>query len=114
MVRTVEVGRAVLAPSAQHLELWLGTLITILPVQHSIDIEQLSSHLLLNFLSSGNVWVGRGRGLRVEIILTLRGETFPQQAFQELMNMILQASVSPIRMVVKIVEAELYVRCGHS
>jgi hypothetical protein len=89
-------------------------LITILPVQHSIDIEQLSSHLLLNFLSSGNVWVGRGRGLRVEIILTLRGETFPQQAFQELMNMILQASVSPIRMVVKIVEAELYVRCGHS
>jgi hypothetical protein len=114
MVRTVEVGRAVLASSAQHLELWLGTLITISPSQYSLDIEQLSSHLLLNFLSSGNAWVGRGRGLRVEIVLTLRGETFPQQAFQELMNMILQASVSPTRMVIKLVEAELYVRCGHS
>jgi hypothetical protein len=102
MVRTVEVGRAVLASSTQHLELWLSTLITISPSQHSINVEQLSPHILLNFLSSGNVWVGRGRGLRVEIVLTLRGESFPQQAFQELMNIILQASVSPTRRVVKI------------
>jgi hypothetical protein len=95
MARTVEVGRAVFASSAQHLELWLSTLITISPSQHSIDIEQLSPYSLLHLLSSGNVWVGRGHGLRVEIGLTWRGDTFPPREFQELINNIVQASVSP-------------------
>jgi hypothetical protein len=112
MVRTIEVGRAVLASSAHHLELWLSTLITISPLQHSIDVEQLSPSLLLNFLSSGNVWVGRGHGLHVEISLTLRGETFPQQALQELMSSILQAPVSALGWIAETWKAELYVRYG--
>jgi hypothetical protein len=96
MSRTIEVGRAVLTSSAQHQELWLRTLITISPSQHSIDLEQLSPHIILNLLSSGNVWVGRGHGMRVEIGLTWRGETFPQQELHELVNNIVQAPVSSL------------------
>jgi hypothetical protein len=93
MARTVEVGRAVLASSTQHIELWLTTLITISPSQHSIDTEQFSAHSLLSFMLSGKAWVGRDNGMRVEVGLTLRGEPFPHREFQDLISSIVQAPV---------------------
>lgn len=94
MARTIEVGRAVLASSTQRLELWLTTLITISPLQHSIDLQQLSSSSLLSLLSSGDIWVGRGHGMHVELQLTMRGEQLSRRQFQELTNNILEAPVS--------------------
>jgi hypothetical protein len=96
MKRTVEVGRAVLASTTRHLELWLTTLIIISPSQHWIDLEQLSSHSLLKLLSSGKAWVGRGSGMRVELSLTLRGEPFPPTDFRELLKGIVEAPVSAL------------------
>jgi hypothetical protein len=94
MSRAVEVGRAVLASSTQHLELWLTTLIIISPTQQSINIDQLSSHSILNQMASGRVWIGRGNGLRLEVSIMLRGEPFPINEFQELLNSLLEAPVS--------------------
>lgn len=94
MTRTVEVGRAVLTSSTQHLELWLTTLIDISPAQHSTNIEKLSSLSLLHYLSSGDAWVGRGNGMHIEMVLNLRGEPFPRHELQELRDMITQAPVS--------------------
>lgn len=95
MVRNLEVGRAVLASSTLPLELWLTTLITISPAQHSIDLEQLSSHCLLELLSSGYIWVDHGRAARVELTLTFHGEPLPRQELQDLVQNICQAPVSP-------------------
>jgi hypothetical protein len=94
MDRTIEVGRAVLASSTQNLELWLTTLIVFLPSQQSINIGQLSSHSLLHHLSSGEVWVGRGNCLRLEVSVTLRGEPLPLSEFQELLSSLIEAPVS--------------------
>ncbi|KAF2833612.1 hypothetical protein CC86DRAFT_311544 [Ophiobolus disseminans] len=93
MARTLEVGRAVLASSKYPIELWLTTLITISPTQHSIDIQQLSSRTVLSILSSGRVWVHRGNGLRLQLEITLRGEPLPHQQLQELTYDILSAPV---------------------
>ncbi|KAF1921935.1 hypothetical protein BDU57DRAFT_67452 [Ampelomyces quisqualis] len=93
MVRTLEVGRAVLASSTQHLELWLTTLIIISPSQHSIDLEQLSSHCLLRLLSSGNLWVDRGRAMPIQLSLTFQGEPLPFQDLRELVQNICQAPI---------------------
>jgi hypothetical protein len=96
MTKTIEVGRAVLTSSAHHQELWLRTLIIISSSQPSIDLEELAPYTILSLLSSGNVWIDCGYGMRIEIRLTWRGETFPQRELQELMNNILQAPVSSL------------------
>lgn len=93
MARTFEVGRAVLASTTQHLELWLSTLITLSSSQESIDLEQLSVHSLSRLLSSGHIWVGRGNGMRIELALTRRGEPFPKLELQMLREKIIQAPV---------------------
>jgi hypothetical protein len=93
MSRTIEVGRAVLSSSTQRLELWLTTLITISPSQQ-IDNQQLSSPALLRLLSSGNLWMGRGSGMLMQIELTLRGEPLPQERFSGLIENIMSAPVS--------------------
>jgi hypothetical protein len=94
MTKTVEVGRAVLTSSKQTLELWLTTLIDISPSQQATNIEKLSSLCLLQCLSSGNVWVSRGNGMRIELVLSVRGAPFPKRQLQELRNKITQAPVS--------------------
>ncbi|KAH7094570.1 hypothetical protein FB567DRAFT_6487 [Paraphoma chrysanthemicola] len=91
--RTLEMGRAVLASSSQELELWLTTLITISPVQHSLDIQQLSPASLLDLLSSGTVWSGRGPGMRVKVTVSLRGEPLPNHQMRDLIFHILEAPV---------------------
>jgi hypothetical protein len=94
MARTIEVGRAVLSCPTHDLELWLTTLITISPLQQPIDSQQLSSCAFLSLLASGDVWVGRGNGMRVDVELTLRGEHLPHQQSQELVKSIMSAAVS--------------------
>ncbi|KAH8730219.1 hypothetical protein GQ44DRAFT_756698 [Phaeosphaeriaceae sp. PMI808] len=95
MTKAIEVGRAVLASSTQHLELWLTTLVTISPSQHLVDIQQLSSDSIFRLFSSGNVWVGRGKGMRMEIQLTLRGEPLSFGQLQNLTNNIIAAPIWP-------------------
>jgi len=96
MARTIEVGRAVLSCPTHALELWLTTLITVSPLQQSIDLQQLSPCDLLSLLASGTIWVGRGNGMRVEIEVTLRGEQLPPQQLQELVSSIISAPVSSV------------------
>jgi hypothetical protein len=45
-------------------------------------------------MASGRVWIGRGNGLRLEVSIMLRGEPFPINEFQELLNSLLEAPVS--------------------
>jgi hypothetical protein len=94
MTRTVEVGRAVLASSKENFELWLTTLIDISPSQQPTNIERLSSLCLLQYLSSGNAWVGRGNSMRIELVLSVRGMPFPKRELQELRDKITRAPVS--------------------
>jgi hypothetical protein len=93
MARTFEVGRAVLASTTHNLELWLSTLITLSPSQDSIDVEQPFFHSLTHILSSSDIWVGRGNGMRIELALTLRGEPLPKLDLQMLRETIIQAPV---------------------
>ncbi|KAF1960280.1 hypothetical protein CC80DRAFT_532772 [Byssothecium circinans] len=74
MERTVELGRAVLSLTTTNLELWLTTLITISPKQHTTNFQQLRSASLIDFLSSGETWVDRGNGMHMVLEITLRGE----------------------------------------
>lgn len=91
--QSIEVGRAVLACPTHDLELWLTTLITILPSQQAIDSQQLPPYALLRHLSSGKVWVGRGNGMRLEIELKIRGEQLPHQEREELVQSLISAPV---------------------
>ncbi|KAH3988960.1 hypothetical protein HBH98_184820 [Parastagonospora nodorum] len=95
MARTFEVGRAVLTSTTHNLELWLSTLITLSPSQDSIDVEQPSFHSLTRILSSSDIWVGRGNGMRIELALTHRGEPLPKLNLQMLREMIIQAPIWP-------------------
>jgi hypothetical protein len=95
LIRDVELGRAVIALTTQNLELWLTTSITVSPSQSSINIQQLPIGTFLSLLSSGDVWVGRGNGMCMEVELTLRGEPLPHQQFQDIVTSILGAPVSP-------------------
>lgn len=94
MSRSIELGRAVLCSPAANLELWLTTLITISPQQDVTDIAHLKPAQVLDFLSSGNVWVCRGHGMHIELLLTLREEPLPQRQLQDLVEGILRAPVS--------------------
>ncbi|KAF1849800.1 uncharacterized protein K460DRAFT_411618 [Cucurbitaria berberidis CBS 394.84] len=76
-----------------NLELWLTTLITISPQQDDINTQQLKPAQILEFMSTGNVWVRRGHGMHVELLLTLREEPLPYRQLQDLVEKILQAPV---------------------
>ena len=93
MERQIELGRAVLASSLHNLELWLTTLITLSPFQDSIDIQHFSNGTLLELLTAGDVWVSRGRGLYMDIAMTLRGEPLPQKHLRQLAESMLHAPV---------------------
>ena len=95
MLRTVEVGRAVLCLPTTNQELWLTTLITISPIQDSIDIQQLKQACLLDLLSSGNVWLGRAHGMHLEVTITLQGEPLAHSQLQDLAENITRGPVGP-------------------
>lgn len=96
MSRTIELGRAVLDSSTAKLQLWVTTLITISPQQDSINIQHLSSQALLDFLLSGNVWVGRGNGMHFVLELTANGEPVESRHLGGLAEQIIKAPVSAI------------------
>lgn len=94
MSRSIELGRAVLhAPTAYH-ELWLTTLITILPKQDSPYLAQLTSVQYLEVLASGLLWFDRGYDMHVDLELTVNNEALPHKQLETLTNAILQAPVS--------------------
>ena len=94
MSRTVELGRAVLFSPNTSQELWLTTLITILPKQNETYLQQLRSASLLEKLSSGYIWVGRGHGMHLELTLTLGQEPLDRRQLQSLAENLLGAPVS--------------------
>lgn len=94
MLRSIELGRAVLCLPGTNLELWLSTLITISLKQDKINIQQLKSVQLLNLLSSGKVWLHRGLGMYVDLYVTLRGEPVSHAQLQDLSQILLTAPVS--------------------
>ena len=93
MPRTVEVGRAVLSSPATDLELWLTTLITVSFPQEATNMHHLRPTQFLEYLASGNVWVGRGVGFHMDLSLTLRGEPLPSEQTIPLTESILLAPV---------------------
>jgi hypothetical protein len=96
--RTIEVGRAVLSSPSTHQELWLTTLITLSQKQQQqqqlINFGQLSVDALLSRLSSGHIWVDRGRDMHIEFALTYKREPLPYQLLETLIPSILSAPVS--------------------
>lgn len=94
MRKSIELGRAVLSTPAVNLELWLKTLITISPQQHCTDLEQHNAASLLDTLSSGKVWVGRGNGLYIELEITSRHRPVANEQLRRLSECILAAPVS--------------------
>lgn len=94
MSRTVELGRAVLSSSNANLELWLTTLISVSQQQSTINIQQLSVNELINLLSSGNVWVGRGTGMHLIFNITLQQEPLASDRLRQLAEGIVEAPVS--------------------
>ena len=94
MSRLVELGRAVLNTPTPNHELWLTTLITILPEQSTTYFAQLSPVQCLEALTSGALWVHRGHDMHMDLRLTLRNEALPCKQLQDLTNAVLQAPVS--------------------
>ena len=84
-----------LSTSAASLELWLRTLITITP-QQCTNLELHDATPVLSLLSSGEVWVGRGNGLFIDLDLTLRGQPLSDEQLRELSEAILDAPVSTL------------------
>ncbi|KAL6703012.1 hypothetical protein ACN47E_010288 [Coniothyrium glycines] len=74
MLRTIEVGRAVLSSAAPTHELWLTTLITVSLTPEDTDVHQLKAAQLLAALSSGSVYVARGHGMYFDLAVTCNGE----------------------------------------
>lgn len=96
MRRSIELGRAVLSTSTANLELWLKTLITISPKQQYTELEQRDANSILSLLSSGDVWVGRGNGLYMDLDITLRGQPLAYEQLQQLYEAMLEAPVSTL------------------
>jgi hypothetical protein len=94
MLRTVELGRAVLASQSAELELWLTTLITVSPLQDTIDLQQLNEKDIIRLLSSGTVWVGRGNGMHVLFDVTMHRDPLASGQLQQLADGIINAPVS--------------------
>ena len=97
MSRTVELGRAVLALPDVNLQLWLTTLITILPQSAATNIQQLRRSLLIDFLCSVDSWVCRGNECCINLDLTAQGEQFPGEEMDMLAMDLINAPVCAIQ-----------------
>lgn len=93
MHRSIELGRAVLSIPAASLELWLRTLITISPQQQCTDLKQYDTASLLDILSSGKVWVGRGNGLYIDLEVGFKHRPVADEQLRQLSEAILSAPV---------------------
>ena len=93
MRKSIELGRAVLSTSTS-LELWLKTLITISLQQERTNLEQRDEASLIDQLSSGEAWVGRGNGLHIDLEITRNGQPLAHEQLRRLAEAILAAPVS--------------------
>ncbi|KAF3052471.1 hypothetical protein E8E11_010310 [Didymella keratinophila] len=93
MRKSIELGRAVLSTTTANSELWLTTLITISPQQQCTNLEQRDAASILSHLSSGDVWVGRGQGLYIDLDITLKGQPLAEDQLQQLSEALLEAPV---------------------
>ncbi|KAF1833360.1 hypothetical protein BDW02DRAFT_384012 [Decorospora gaudefroyi] len=93
MVKSIELGRAVLSSPGTNLELWLNTLITISPQQGEDNLLQLKNFQLLDFFSSSAAWVGRGHGMHMVLEITLGEEALAYEHLQPLTDALLRAPV---------------------
>ena len=82
------------------LELWLTTLITIspdtatYPAQHqTINLKNIEMIALLDYLSTGNVWVSRGTAMHMTFKLKKLEEPLSRQCLQHLGNSLINAPV---------------------
>ncbi|KAH9881170.1 hypothetical protein J1614_001665 [Plenodomus biglobosus] len=91
MLRTLELGRAVLGSAAPDLELWLTTFITLLIPQPNTGLQQMCASSLFDLLSSGNVWVGRGYDMHLIIEPILGEEPLTDKHLQRLTECVVQA-----------------------
>lgn len=101
MSRTIELGRAVIAMQSANVELWLTTLITLSPDTNnpagqniSIDFQDLATNVLLDYVSSGNVWVKRGDSMHMSFNCTQLGRPLDSRGLQQLGVCIINAPVS--------------------
>ncbi|KAH9881389.1 hypothetical protein IAQ61_000113 [Plenodomus lingam] len=91
MLRTLELGRAVLGSAAPHLELWLTTSITLLIPQPNTTLQQMDTASLFHLLSSGHVWAARGHDMHLIFEPTLGEEPLAANHLQRLTMCLLQA-----------------------
>jgi hypothetical protein len=96
MLRTIELGRAVLLSPSTKLELWLTTLITVSPAQDAIDLQHLTDNETISLLTSGNVWVQRASGMHLSLDITVHRERLNNDKLRQLANSIINAPVSKV------------------
>lgn len=101
MSQTVELGRAVITLPSINLELWLTTSITISSdtddyrVQHpSINLNYIEPSALLDYLSTGDVWVNRGTAMYMSLKFRKLERPLDQHCLQQLGKCIVNAPVS--------------------
>jgi hypothetical protein len=99
--RTIELGRAVIAMQSTNIELWLTTLITLSPdannpsVQEiTVDLQTLENDALLDYLSSGSVWVKRGNNMHMSFDCSKLGKPLDSHHLRQLGEGIVSAQVS--------------------
>lgn len=90
-----------IAMQSANIELWLTTLITLSPDTNnpaaqnaSINLQTLDTDTLLNYLSSGNVWVKRGNGMHMSFNCTQLGRPLDSRDLRQLGDCIVNAPVS--------------------
>lgn len=99
--RAFELGRAVIASQSTNRELWLTTLITLSqdftnsPAQcDSIDLQNVEIDALLDYLSSGSVWVRRRSDMYMTFDCKNVGKQLESQQLRQLADSIICAPVS--------------------
>ncbi|KAJ8116280.1 hypothetical protein OPT61_g2257 [Boeremia exigua] len=93
MSRSIELGRAVLSTASANLELWLRTLITISPQQQCTDLAQHTGYTLLQYLSSGKLWVSLRNELYIGLEISFKGQPIADGQLRQLRDSILNAPV---------------------
>ena len=93
MLRTVELGRAVLASQSANLELWLTTLITVSLEQSAASLQQLNANAFLDVMASGDIWAGRSNTMHISFEITSNGDPLDHRQLERLAGSIIDAPV---------------------
>lgn len=113
MLRTVELGRAVISATETTLELWLTALITLSPNQDCINFDQLNHPALFDLLTSGEVWVDQVENMQFVLDVSVRGEPIDRLKMRPLAERIVDAPVSS-KNITHSKSADIHIRHGAS